>query len=163
MTQDRNTDGTIKQKHGMSRHPLYNILNAMHQRCENPKNQAYERYGGRGIAVCEEWNIDHPEVFISWAIANGWQKGLEIDRIDNNKGYSPENCRLVTSKENSRNRRSNCKVIINGEEMLLCEAIEKYAVVTEKQFELRYYHQKWPLEKALFKPLQVHKKKIERK
>ena len=71
-----------------------------------------------------------------------------------------ENCRIVTAKDNSRNRRSNKYVEINGELMLLCEAIERFSVVTEKQFELRYYHQKWPLEKALFQPLQVHHKKL---
>lgn len=158
MITERNSDGTIKKQHGLSTHPLYNVFKAMHDRCENPKNAAYPRYGGREIAVCDEWRLDNIESFMSWAYANGWEKGLEIDRIDNNKGYSPENCRIVTAKENSRNRRSNKYVTVNGETMLLYDAIRNYAVVTEKQFEFRYYHQKWPLEKALFQPLQVHRK-----
>ena len=160
MITSRNANGTIKATHGWSQHPLYNVFKSMHNRCEDPKNQAYERYGGRGITVCSEWSIDNFENYMSWALANGWEKGLEIDRIDNDKGYSPENCRIVTAKDNSRNRRSNKYVEINGELMLLCEAIERFSVVTEKQFELRYYHQKWPLEKALFQPLQVHHKKL---
>lgn len=104
----------------------------MHHRCEDPKNIAYDRYGGRGITVCKEWSYDHLEDFMSWALANGWEKGLEIDRIDNCKGYSPDNCRFVSPKENSRNRRSNRYVVVNGEEMLLSDAIEKYSVVTKK-------------------------------
>ena len=152
MTLDHKKDGTFQPIHGLSLNPLYNIFKAMHNRCEDPKNPAFERYGGRGITVCEEWsNIDN---FISWAHNNGWKKGLQIDRINNDKGYSPENCRLVTCRDNCRNRKSNKRVVVNGEEMLLVEAIEKYAVVNKKQFELRYYHQKWPLEKALFQPLQ---------
>lgn len=154
MELEHKKDGTFKPTHGTSLDPLYNIFKAMHNRCEDPKNPAYPRYGGRGISVCDEWSLENVHAFISWANENGWKKGLQIDRIDNNKGYSPNNCRFVSSKENSRNRRSNKIVIVNGEQMLLCEAIEKYAVVNKKQFELRYYHRKWPLEKALFQPLQ---------
>lgn len=162
MIKSRNSNGTIQRMHGRSYHPLYNTFRAMHDRCENTKNRAYERYGGRGITVCPEWSLNNIENFISWAYANGWEKGLQIDRIDNSKGYSPDNCRFVTAKENSRNRRSNKYVTINGEEMLLSDAIERYAVVNKKQFELRYYHQKWPLEKALFQPLQ-QRRKLDRK
>lgn len=153
MIAKRNEDGTIQAIHGLSMHPLYNIFRAMHHRCEDPKNIAYDRYGGRGITVCKEWSYDHLEDFMSWALANGWEKGLEIDRIDNCKGYSPDNCRFVSSKENSRNRRSNRYVVVNGEEMLLSDAIEKYSVVTKKQFEWRLYCGKWPLERALFEPI----------
>ena len=152
------TDGTFQATHGLSLTPLYNVFRAMHNRCEDVKNPAYPRYGGRGIKVCAEWSLDNIDNFISWAFENGWKKGLEIDRINNNKGYSPDNCRIVTPKENSRNRRSNRYVVVNNERMLLIEAIEKYSVVTKKQFELRYYHQKWPLEKALFQPIQTRKK-----
>lgn len=147
---------------GRPNHPLTAVLRAMHHRCENPKNEAYERYGGRGITVCEEWSMENAADFISWALANGWEKGLEIDRIDNNKGYSPDNCRFVTSSQNSRNRRSNRYVNIFGETMLLVEAFEKYSVVNKKQFELRYYHQNWTLERALTQPLQKRRKKDER-
>lgn len=158
MIEHRNADGTIQAKHGLSTHPLYNVFKSMHDRCENSECKAFERYGGRGITVCDEWSIDHIDDFVSWALANGWKRGLEIDRIDNDKGYSPDNCRIVTAKENGRNKRSNKCVEINGEKMLLCEAVERFSVVTKKQFELRYYHQRWSLEKALFQPLQVHHK-----
>lgn len=161
MLQDK-VSGRILPTHGLSYEPLYNIFKSMHDRCENVKNKAYKRYGGRGIKVCDEWSLDNINNFISWAHENGWKKGLQLDRIDNNAGYSPSNCRLITAKENSRNRSSNKYVTVNGETMLLCDAIAEYAVCTEKQFELRYYHQKWPLEKALFQPIQVHHKTQER-
>lgn len=145
--------------HGLSYDPLFNVLSKMHYRCENENHSEYKDYGGRGITVCEEWAMDNAQAFISWALENGWKKGLEIDRIDNDKGYSPDNCRFVTRSENCRNKRNNHHVVINGEEMLLCEAIERFSVVDKKEFERRYYHRKWPLEKALFqekKPYHKH-------
>ncbi len=144
--------------HGLSYEPLFKVLRCMHDRCENEHHPAYKDYGGRGISVCDEWSMSNVSEFISWAKNNGWRKGLEIDRIDNDKGYYPSNCRFVTRQENSRNRRSNKYVVVDGEEMLLCEAIENYSVVPIKEFERRYYHRKWPLEKALFqKPRSYHK------
>lgn len=147
--------------HGLSHEPLFNVLSKMHYRCENENHSEYKNYGGRGITVCKEWSMDNASAFIAWAMEHGYQKGLEIDRIDNNKGYSPDNCRFVTRKENTRNRRSNRYVTVNGEAMLLCEAIERYCVVDKSEFERRYYHRKWPLEKALFQEKQK-RKKIER-
>lgn len=75
----------------------------MKNRCSNPKNHAYGRYGGRGIVVCEGWKDDFAG-FMMWAVNNGYSDSLTIDRINNNKGYSPENCRFVTLEENSRNK-----------------------------------------------------------
>ena len=94
--------------HGLSKDPLYRIWDGMKQRCHNPKNRAYKYYGARGIYVCDEW-FNSPEAFIKWAKENGWEKNLEIDRIDNNKGYSPDNCRCVTHKVNMNNTRSCIK------------------------------------------------------
>lgn len=71
----------------------------MRHRCRDKKDH---RYGGRGIAVCDEWQ-DY-ETFRAWADANGWQQKLEIDRIDNDGPYSPGNCRIVTHQENCQNR-----------------------------------------------------------
>ena len=73
------------------------------ERCTNPNHIAYKKYGGRGITVCQEW-IDSPQAFVDWALANGFSPELQIDRIDNDKGYSPDNCRWVTARENMRNR-----------------------------------------------------------
>lgn len=79
----------------------------MIDRCDNPKNKKYHLYGGRGITVCEEWKNSFP-AFHEWAIANGYSDELSIDRIDNDKGYSPDNCRWATITEQNRNRRC-CK------------------------------------------------------
>jgi hypothetical protein len=92
-----------RTKHGMSFHPLYWVWNGMWNRCARKNVPDYERYGGRGIIVCDEWN--DPATFFRWAASAGYKKGLQIDRIDNSKGYHPENCRFVTSRTNNLNQR----------------------------------------------------------
>jgi hypothetical protein len=74
----------------------------MKARCSNPKDKDYHRYGGRNIQVCDEWKNDF-KTFYDFCVQNGYQKGLEIDRIDNDGNYEPSNCRFVTSAENIRN------------------------------------------------------------
>ena len=71
----------------------------MIERCESVSHAAYSRYGGRSIRVCAQWH--DPKTFIEWALSHGWQKGLHIDRIDNDGGYDPLNCRFITGSENS--------------------------------------------------------------
>lgn len=85
---------------------LYHTWSGMHQRCERPSASSYEYYGGRGIKVCAEWTGENGfDNFQKWAISNGYSDDLEIDRIDNDRGYEPNNCRWVTHQENSFNRR----------------------------------------------------------
>lgn len=87
-----------KIKHGKSNTPLYRVFLSMHNRCELKTVKEYRWYGGKGVKVCSEWkNFEH---FYEWSMKNGYIKGLEIDRIDHNKGYCPENCRWITSSEN---------------------------------------------------------------
>jgi hypothetical protein len=90
-------------KHGYSNGKLYNVWRSIKDRCNNIRSKAWKYYGGRGIKVCEEWN--QPEAFIEWAVTNGYKDGLTIDRIDNNKGYEPSNCRWVDMKTQNRNHR----------------------------------------------------------
>lgn len=94
----------INTTHGFRFHPLYYIWNSMMGRCYNPNAVPYKDYGGRGIKICQEWR-HNPENFIKWAITNGWEKGLQIDRINNDKGYTPENCRFVSGTEQKLNSR----------------------------------------------------------
>lgn len=88
--------------HGYSRTPLFWVWASMRQRCINPNHEFYYRYGGRGIQVWEGWNDF--STFRQWSILHGYTPGLQIDRIDNNSGYSPANCRFVTPAVNMRNR-----------------------------------------------------------
>lgn len=90
--------------HGLSRHRLYRVWSVMLDRCQNKNNKGYENYGGRGIKVCDRWKTDFVS-FYNWAIDNGYKEGLSIDRINNDLGYSPDNCRWATKKVQSRNTR----------------------------------------------------------
>jgi len=100
--------------HGLSRHPLYTIRSHMIRRCHNETNDNYRFYGGRGISVCDEWR-NSLQAFYKWGIENGWQDGLEIDRIDSNGNYEPSNCRWVTKKVNGNNTRTNHFLTAFGE------------------------------------------------
>ena len=83
---------------------LHHIWLGIKCRCNNPKHKSYKDYGGRGITICPEWTNDYTK-FRDWALSNGYQEGLEIDREDNDGNYEPKNCRWVTHKENCNNRR----------------------------------------------------------
>lgn len=111
-------------KHSLSKHPLYKVWEHIVSRCYNPRNMYYKYYGGRGITVCDEWR-EHPESFIEWAIKKGYEKGLQTDRIDNNLGYSPNNCRFVERHVNMNNRR-NTTLLPNG--IALAEACRSLGI-----------------------------------
>lgn len=92
----------VNIKHGLCGSPAYISWSSMMDRCYKQSHPAYHRYGGRGIRVCEAWK--NVETFCEWAVENGCQKGMQLDRIDNNSGYSPRNCRYVVASENAKNR-----------------------------------------------------------
>lgn len=96
-------------------------------RCYRTSSKSYKDYGGRGIRVCDEWLNDH-DVFEKWCYENGWEKGLEIDRIDNEGNYSPQNCRFVTKRENCNNRRTSRMVTAFGETHTLADTARKYGI-----------------------------------
>lgn len=97
------------KKHGGRNSKLYRIWSNMKDRCNNPDCKVYSDYGGRGIKVCKEWTDDF-SAFQKWALANGYKEGLTIDRKDNDKGYSPDNCRWTDRKIQGNNKR-NCRYI----------------------------------------------------
>lgn len=98
---------------------IYKIWCGMKKRCTNTMATKWNRYGGRGISICKEWEDFF--VFKEWALSNGYADNLSIDRIDNDGNYSPENCRWATAKEQSNNTSRNHVVTINGEPHTLSE------------------------------------------
>lgn len=87
----------------MSSHPLYKQYKAMIRRCESPKQLQYKWYGAKGVKICDEWRNSFAS-YASWAEQNGYSPGLELDRINSDGDYCPENCRWITKKANIRNR-----------------------------------------------------------
>lgn len=102
-------------KHGLTaggKPRTFIIWNGMKARCYNEKSISYKSYGARGISICDEWLSF--ENFHNWAIKNGYEDNLEIDRIDNDKGYSPDNCRWVSSHFNRMHQRNFRNIEILG-------------------------------------------------
>lgn len=90
------------------------IFNGMKQRCYNNKNKSYRWYGAKGIKICNEW-MNNPKLFEEWAIQNGYNDSLTIDRIDENKDYSPDNCRWITGLNNTKYKSTTSLINVNGE------------------------------------------------
>ncbi len=110
-----------------------------------------DRYGGRGIEICNEWR-ENFAAFRAWAVKNGYRHNLTIDRIDNDKGYSPENCRWVSVKEQALNRRSNRVVTFNGETHTFYEWDEILGF-TRGTISRRVTSRGWSIERALTEPI----------
>lgn len=91
---------------GHSQTRLYRIWSCMKTRVGNPSRKQYSDYGGRGISICTEWK-DNFTAFRDWAMKNGYRDDLTIDRIDNDRGYYPDNCKWSTRKEQTMNRRTD--------------------------------------------------------
>lgn len=120
-------------------------------RCENPKDAAYPRYGGRGVKVCAEWRASF-ETFREWALVNGYSATLTIDRRDNDGAYEPENCRWATYTEQNRNRRNNKPIIYKGETVLIPELAERHGLPADI-VKNRIHRYGWSIEKAIGTPV----------
>lgn len=112
-------------KHDNWNHPLYHRWQHMLNRCYNPKDTRYDLYHGRGITVCERWHDLNNFIEDMYPT---FKPHLEIDRIDNDKGYYPENCHWVTRKEQQRNKTSNVKLTHDGQTLVLSEWAEKTGI-----------------------------------
>lgn len=130
-------------------HPLYRVWRHVKERCYSENDQSYSTYGARGIRVCDDWHDSN--IFITWCLDNGWAEGLQIDRIDNDGDYRPENCRFVTPKGNANNRRSCIWIEFNGERLTLMQAVERYGKTSYDSARARY-HAGWSIEDLLLMP-----------
>lgn len=141
------TTSKVNGTHHDSKSRLFHIWMSMKARCSNPRLKSYKNYGARGIDVCLLWRTSY-ESFHDWAVQHGYSDKLSIDRIDVNKGYTPENCRWTTSKEQCRNTRRN--ICFNGK--CIAEWCEETGIDKRTVYQrIRAY--KWPLEKAIFTPV----------
>ena len=116
--------------HGLTHHPLYVTWSNMKDRCTNPGSPIFKHYGGRGITVCERW-MNSFEAFYE-DMSPTYKKGLSLDRRDNNKGYSPENCRWADQRTQANNTRSNRFYSLNGETDTLRNLCRRYNQNYEK-------------------------------
>lgn len=119
----------------------------MKSRCYNQKASRYERYGGRGITICKEWKEDFG-VFKEWALANGYADNLTIDRIDNDKGYEPGNCRWATD-EIQRTNRSDNHYLTYGDKTLTIKEWSEIVGISDKVIRDRVNRYKWSVGRAL--------------
>lgn len=142
---------TVRSTHGAGKDPFYITWWGMMRRCYHKENQNYNRYGGRGIKVCEEWH--NPAVFVEWARATsgGKEDGISLDRIDNNKGYCPKNCKWSTRRQQSNNRRNTLVVKYNGETIPLSDLAREHNV-NLGLLRARIFELGWDVEDALTVP-----------
>lgn len=135
---------------------LYHIWEDMKNRCSNPKNRRYHRYGGRGISVCKEWQDDYA-VFYKWAIENGYADNLTIDRDKVDGNYEPGNCNWATQKQQGNNRANNRRIEYNGVSKTLAEWADllgvKYHLLKNR------LERDWTVERAFTTPPEKHNKR----
>lgn len=149
-TVDRNTKHSLDQRGKRNR--FYKVWLAMKNRCLNQKCKDYQNYGGKGITVCDEW-INNPAAFVKWCEEQPKpEKRALLDRRDGTKGYSPENCRFLSDAESVRNRSMSIFVEINGERLVLKDAVKKYGVVSYGCAKIRVREYGWkPIDSVLIK------------
>jgi hypothetical protein len=142
--------------HGLSKTRTYKIWKGMKNRCYNKKNTNYKNYGGRGISVCDKWLEPRGSGFLNFLKDMGEiPSGKSLDRIDNNKlknGYSPENCKLSTMKEQTRNKRNNRMETLNDKTQCRADFAKKYNI-NKGTLDSRLDDLGWSIEKALTTPV----------
>ena len=133
--------------HGKKHTRIYNIYCGIKARCYNKNNPRYKDYGERGIIMCYEWLHDFMS-FYNWTMSHGYKEDLTIDRIDNDKGYSPSNCRWVDSKTQNNNQRSNVRLTYKGITKTMSEWANDLGVPYRT---IGYRHRKeWEVKDVLF-------------
>lgn len=146
----KETVSKLNTTHGLSRHPLNRVWRGILERCYYEKHIHFNRYGGRGITVCDEWRNDFMS-FYNWAINNGWQQGLDVDRENNDLNYDSINCRIVTKTINARNKSSNRIIEFNGQSKCMAEWSD-ITGLSQGVIKDRLNKLKWSIEKTLTTP-----------
>lgn len=136
-------------KHGERGTRLYTIWRGMKIRCFNKNSKDYERYGGRGISICEEW-VDDFAAFSKWAIENGYSDDLSIDRIDVDGNYEPRNCRWVDAHAQNTNQRISHNFCYQGKTMNLSDIAKAEKVVYQTLYKWAV-RENLPIEEAIEK------------
>ena len=139
-------------KHGSCKTRLYSIWHSMKCRCYYKGDRCYATYGGKGITICDEWRNDFA-AFQRWANANGYSDDLTIDRIDVQKGYSPDNCRWATDKEQANNKENTVFITYDGCTKSLSKWAEKFSIPRHVLYS-RIMHCGWDVKRAFTTPLQ---------
>lgn len=149
---------STNKTHGLSKLKIYDIWCGIKGRCTNTENEDYHNYGGRGVRICEEW-LSNPESFCKWAISNGWKRGMEIDK-DKKEGmvYSPENCVVLTKKQNANHRRDNHVIQYKGYSKTIQEWAEMIGI-DPKNLRYRLSISGWDLEKSVFRKMRPDKRR----
>ena len=146
-----------RENHGHSTHRLYRIYNHMRRRCYESTNPKFKNYGGRGITICDEW-LNSFQAFYDWAMANGYDDNLTIDRIDNDGNYSPENCRWAMQIAQQNNKSTNKYVEYQGESMTIADASRASCIPIRT---LWWRSNKGWRGDKLFSPVRIGRKKYE--
>lgn len=128
----------------------FTIWRGMKARCLNPKSISYKNYGARGISICHEWRSF--KAFHEWAIANGYSDGLQLDRIDNDGNYCPNNCRWVTRTENARNTRATHLITLNGKTQCAAAWIEELGISKSTFYEALHKGQTYLIRRYCLQP-----------
>lgn len=144
-------------KHGLSKTRIYREWCCVKNRCKNKASKDYPRYGGRGIKVCEDWDKNFTS-FYDWSMANGYSDDLTIDRIDNDKGYSPDNCRWVGREVQVLNTRKNHYLTLNGRTQTMTEWCRELGI-NKNTLRTRVSRLNWSDEKALTTPVKNNESK----
>lgn len=158
-SESSNINGSKRRVHGLRRHPLYKTWDSMKGRCYCVTNHNYPNYGGSGVEICDEWKFDF-EPFYNWAIANGWKKGLQLDKdklspFITGKLYSPEFCCFLTPKENAQHRRNSKLLEYNGDTKHLKEWGEQFKI--KPGTILCRLNKGWSVQKAIGTPIILKK------
>lgn len=148
--------------HGYSQEKLYRVYHGIKRRCYNQNSKDFNNYGGRGISMCNEWKEDYM-AFRNWAIEHEYQEGKQIDRINNDGNYEPNNCQFISQQENTRKKDNVNKLMYNNKEYTLSE-LSKICNISADRLRDRIIQKKWTIEEAItIKPTVGNNQNLRRK